>query len=106
MNLRKVCNHPDLLEPRPVQSPLLIDPLILRLPRLCMSILSHDLARGYTGAVWQKLPTTGPALNVLARNELSIFNSFTINKLDASSQYYKLYLEERNVFISIPNFFN
>ena len=38
MNLRKVCNHPDLLEPRAVDSPFLIPPIVLRLPRLCMSI--------------------------------------------------------------------
>ena len=54
-----VCNHPDLLEPRPVESPFLIAPLKIHLPRLLISILSHDLARGYTGPVWQKLPITG-----------------------------------------------
>ena len=54
-----MCNHPDLLEPRPVESPFLIAPLKIHLPRLLISILSHDLARGYTGPVWQKLPITG-----------------------------------------------
>ena len=98
MNLRKVCNHPDLLEPRPVESPFMIKPIVLRLPRLCMTIVSHDLARGYTGPVWQKLPTTGHALNVSARAQLSIFNSFTINKLDASVEYKKLYAEESRKF--------
>ena len=63
-----------------------------------MSIVSHDLARGYTGAVWQLLPTTGYALNVVARAQLSIFNSFTINKLDASAEYRKLYVEEARKF--------
>ena len=56
--------------------------------------VSHDLARGYTGAVWQRLPTTGHALNIFSRAELSIFDSFTINKLDASGEYRKIYMED------------
>ncbi|KAF4675977.1 swr1 complex component [Perkinsus olseni] len=32
MQLRKVCNHPDLFEPRPVRSPLAMLPLSLELP--------------------------------------------------------------------------
>ena len=58
-NENLVCNHPDLLEPRPVESPFLISPITFHLPRLLVSILPHNLARGYTGIVWQKLPVTG-----------------------------------------------
>jgi hypothetical protein len=32
MQLRKVCNHPDLFEPRPIVSPLQLPPLFLRVP--------------------------------------------------------------------------
>ncbi|KAI8421017.1 hypothetical protein MSG28_008149, partial [Choristoneura fumiferana] len=36
MQLRKVCNHPDLFEPRPVSSPLLLPALRLRVPALAL----------------------------------------------------------------------
>ena len=32
MALRKVCNHPDLFEPRPIVSPMTLKPLIVRIP--------------------------------------------------------------------------
>ena len=57
-----VCNHPDLLEQRAVDSPFLMEPLTFHLPRLMMSTLTHDLARGYTGPVWEKLPVRGKSL--------------------------------------------
>ena len=71
-----MCNHPDLLEPRPVESPFLINPLKIHLPRLLISILSHDLARGYTGPVWQKLPITG--MNQGLCNITYVFGPMTI----------------------------
>ncbi|CBY40778.1 unnamed protein product, partial [Oikopleura dioica] len=98
MNLRKVCNHPDLLEPRPVESPFLLPRLSFSLPRTCQSILTHNHARGFTGRLWQRLPTTGYALDIRARTELSIFNTFTINKLDASKEYYNLYISEHQKY--------
>ncbi|CAF4842906.1 unnamed protein product [Pieris macdunnoughi] len=36
MQLRKVCNHPDLFEPRPVTSPLHLTPLSLRVPAVAL----------------------------------------------------------------------
>lgn len=42
MQLRKVCNHPDLFEPRPVSSPLQLPALRLRVPALA---LLGDVAR-------------------------------------------------------------
>lgn len=36
MQLRKVCNHPDLFEPRPVSSPLQLPPLPYRVPSLAL----------------------------------------------------------------------
>ncbi|CAG9783506.1 unnamed protein product [Diatraea saccharalis] len=36
MQLRKVCNHPDLFEPRPVSSPLQLEALVLRAPALAL----------------------------------------------------------------------
>ncbi|CAG4906239.1 unnamed protein product [Colias eurytheme] len=36
MQLRKVCNHPDLFEPRPVSSPLQLAPLQCRVPALAL----------------------------------------------------------------------
>lgn len=46
MQLRKVCNHPDLFEPRPIASPLDVPPLTLAVPSRCAFVLdalvNHD----------------------------------------------------------------
>ncbi|KDO30490.1 hypothetical protein SPRG_22134 [Saprolegnia parasitica CBS 223.65] len=42
MQLRKVCNHPDLFEPRPITSPWDVPPLTLLYP-LSTSVLAKDL---------------------------------------------------------------
>eukprot|EP00636_Phaeomonas_parva_P001302 CAMPEP_0118875564 /NCGR_PEP_ID=MMETSP1163-20130328/16595_1 /TAXON_ID=124430 /ORGANISM="Phaeomonas parva, Strain CCMP2877" /LENGTH=295 /DNA_ID=CAMNT_0006811083 /DNA_START=10 /DNA_END=894 /DNA_ORIENTATION=- len=34
MQLRKVCNHPDLFEPRPIKAPLILEPICARYPKL------------------------------------------------------------------------
>lgn len=39
MQLRKVCNHPDLFEPRPVTSPLVTPGLSLGVPALVLRAL-------------------------------------------------------------------
>ncbi|XP_057264424.1 helicase SRCAP, partial [Pezoporus wallicus] len=44
MQLRKVCNHPDLFEPRPLRSPLITPGLCLRAPSLVLRALDpHPL---------------------------------------------------------------
>jgi hypothetical protein len=43
-------------------------------------------------------PFSGYALDIRARTELSIFNTFTINKLDASKEYYNLYISEHQKY--------
>lgn len=80
-NENLVCNHPDLLEPRPVESPFLISPITFHLPRLLVSILPHNLARGYTGIVWQKLPVTG---------QISFMNIFFETSIQATLSMYLL----------------
>lgn len=36
MQLRKVCNHPDLFETRPIESPFVLQPIVLPMPHLVM----------------------------------------------------------------------
>ena len=100
MNLRKVCNHPDLLEQRPVESPFLIEPITFHLPRLLVSILPHHLARGYTGEVWQRLPVTGHAFNLYARCQFTILNLHSIHRgahtKQAKQVFVKMFEEEKN----------
>ena len=52
MQLRKVCNHPDLFETRPITTPFICESLSLPLPRLVSSmtvssLCSHALNRSY-----------------------------------------------------------
>ncbi|XP_069739174.1 helicase SRCAP-like, partial [Phaenicophaeus curvirostris] len=42
MQLRKVCNHPDLFEPRPVHSPFITEGLTLLAPALVLRALDRD----------------------------------------------------------------
>jgi SNF2 family DNA or RNA helicase len=42
MQLRKVCNHPDLFAGRPVRSPFFMQPIRLRVPALLTHALDHD----------------------------------------------------------------
>lgn len=41
MQLRKICNHPDLVEPRPVLSPIILPPISIELPKLILRDLGH-----------------------------------------------------------------
>lgn len=47
MQLRKVCNHPDLFEPRSVVTPFVVDPIGISLPScvFALGIASHPLCR-------------------------------------------------------------
>ena len=52
MQLRKVCNHPDLFETRPITTPFICEALSFELPRLLSSstvssLRSHALNRSY-----------------------------------------------------------
>ncbi|EWM21940.1 e1a binding protein p400 [Nannochloropsis gaditana] len=53
MQLRKVCNHPDLFEARPIRSPYAMDPLALPVPALALDLLSPSspLARALLHAL-------------------------------------------------------
>ena len=42
MQLRKVCNHPNLFEERPVLSPLVVHPVVIKLPALVFDIRLRD----------------------------------------------------------------
>lgn len=45
MQLRKVCNHPNLFEPRPTLSSLIIEPLTYDVPSLITTALDYDPLR-------------------------------------------------------------
>lgn len=42
MQLRKVCNHPNLFEPRPTVSPFMMSSLVYKIPGLLTTILDYD----------------------------------------------------------------
>lgn len=39
MQLRKVCNHPNLFDPRPIQSPFITQPIVFRTASLVQDAL-------------------------------------------------------------------
>jgi hypothetical protein len=39
MQLRKVCNHPNLFDPRPIQSPFITKPIVFRTASLVQDVL-------------------------------------------------------------------
>lgn len=42
MQLRKVCNHPNLFEPRPTVSPFMIDGICYQLPSIIWTVTDYD----------------------------------------------------------------
>lgn len=42
MQLRKVCNHPNLFEPRPTISPFQMEALTYTVPRCVFKIMEYD----------------------------------------------------------------
>lgn len=42
MQLRKVCNHPDLFDPRPIVSPFQTDGIVYRAASLTATVLEYD----------------------------------------------------------------
>lgn len=42
MQLRKVCNHPNLFEPRPTISPFQMEALTFTVPRSIFNIMEYD----------------------------------------------------------------
>ena len=42
MQLRKVCNHPNLFEERPTVSPFMMEPIVYTAPSCCFNITSYD----------------------------------------------------------------
>lgn len=42
MQLRKVCNHPNLFEPRPTISPFQMEALTYSVPRSVFNVLEYD----------------------------------------------------------------
>lgn len=43
MQLRKVCNHPNLFEVRPTISPFHCDGLVIQIPSLIYAVLEYDV---------------------------------------------------------------
>lgn len=48
MQLRKVCNHPDLFEPRPILTPFIAETLVYTPPGECLKVLNRDPLEGVT----------------------------------------------------------
>lgn len=44
MQLRKVCNHPDLFEPRSVVAPLVLPPLVLAVPYMIVKVIDSPVS--------------------------------------------------------------
>lgn len=42
MQLRKVCNHPNMFEPRPTISPFQMEALTFTVPRLVFNLIKYD----------------------------------------------------------------
>jgi E1A-binding protein p400 len=42
MQLRKVCNHPNMFEPRPTISPFQMEALTFAVPRLVFNLIKYD----------------------------------------------------------------
>lgn len=42
MQLRKVCNHPNLFEPRPTVSPFMMEGILYRAPSIVWGITDYD----------------------------------------------------------------
>lgn len=79
MQLRKVCNHPDLFETRPITTPFICEPIEFAVPR-CVErlergvVFSHSLNR----CMWEQNDLTDDALDAADwRRSLLVFPSFT-----------------------------
>lgn len=56
MQLRKVCNHPDLFEPRSVITPFILDPISLHVPSLVLNaVRNHDIHKNVTNSLLKPL---------------------------------------------------
>lgn len=61
MQLRKVCNHPDLFEPRLIVTPMAASPLLLRVPALVLDAgasATHDCRHAMQGILPRSSTTT------------------------------------------------
>ncbi|KAJ3642802.1 hypothetical protein Zmor_025555 [Zophobas morio] len=74
MQLRKVCNHPNLFEVRPTTSPFLSDGILLLYPSLVRSALDYD--------VWKQFNLSSLNLNfVFMENNLSAYQSYRMKQM-------------------------
>lgn len=69
MQLRKVCNHPDLFEPRPIASPLDMLSLHLRMPSRCGFLIDEIVNERPRIALWTG--TNLPGLELLRYDKMS-----------------------------------
>ncbi|KAI6645978.1 SWR1 complex protein, SNF2 family DNA-dependent ATPase [Oopsacas minuta] len=87
MQLRKVCNHPDLFEPRPAISPLSTDPLTILLPFL---LFMHGITRGFVSGVtvdkFELFQRIGLDLISEVTSYLTAFGSFRANSLSVKHE--------------------
>jgi hypothetical protein len=49
MQLRKICNHPDLVEPRPVITPVTFGSLFYQVPKLIVNVLQTSIWKNVSG---------------------------------------------------------
>ena len=87
MQLRKVCNHPDLFELRPILSPLVIDPIQILLPSL---LFLHALSQGFVSGVtmdkFELIQRAGLDLISEVTTSLTAFGSFRANSLSVERE--------------------
>ncbi|EEY63271.1 SNF2 family helicase/ATPase and F-box protein, putative [Phytophthora infestans T30-4] len=69
MQLRKVCNHPDLFEPRPIASPLDMASLLVHAPSRCGFLVDEIVNERPRVALWTEVNL--PGLELQCRDKLS-----------------------------------
>ncbi|KAM9510564.1 LOW QUALITY PROTEIN: helicase SRCAP [Guaruba guarouba] len=72
MQLRKVCNHPDLFEPRPVHSPFVTPGLCFRTAAMVLRALEHDPFKHVDMALFDLLALEGRVSRYAARTFLPL----------------------------------
>ncbi|KAJ3622532.1 hypothetical protein MTP99_003037 [Tenebrio molitor] len=91
MQLRKVCNHPNLFEVRPTISPFLCDGIIALYPSLVYSILEYD--------IWKHIDLSWLNLNLIFMEfQLSAYQSYRMKQLRTPRKI----IEINSVSESIP----
>jgi SNF2 family DNA or RNA helicase len=92
MQLRKVCNHPDLFEPRPVVTPFVMDSIFLSVPSKVLDMVSSgvdSVSQSLVLPIWSGscgLPSTHSAL----RHDMIEYEALmTLHEISLAQNYNK-----------------